>query len=228
MSQNAKAAAVRVRVWDLPTRLFHWLLAAAVLCCIVSAKTGAMVWHFRFGLLVLALLVFRLVWGFLGGRWSRFGSFLFAPAKMVRYLRSTPGERAAFEVGHNPLGALSVFALLAILLAQVATGLVADDEISNVGPLNRFVEMATASSATSWHNTWGQWIILGLAGLHIAVVFFYLGVKRLNLIGPMWAGDKLLPPGTPGSEDSPRQRLVAAVLAAVALAAVVWIARLGG
>ena len=160
----------RVRVWDLPTRLFHVVLALAVIGAVVSAKIGgaAMVWHFRLGYLVFGLLVFRLLWGFLGGRWSRFASFLYSPAVTLRYLRgrATPADR--LEVGHSPLGALSVFAVLAVLAVQVATGLVGDDEIANVGPLNRYVSGATGLAATAWHKQWGQWIILALVALHVA------------------------------------------------------------
>ena len=111
-----------VRIWDLPTRLFHWALAACVIGLVITAKVGgnAMEWHFRLGYAVLALLVFRVVWGLIGGRWSRFSAFLYSPARLVRYLRGNahPEDSA----GHSPLGALSVFALLAVLGAQVGTG----------------------------------------------------------------------------------------------------------
>ena len=125
---------VPVRVWDLPTRLFHWVLAACVIGSVVSAKVGgnAMVWHFRLGYAVLALLLFRLLWGVVGGRWSRFSSFICAPSTLLRYLRGQgrPGDH--FHVGHSPLGALSVLSLLAVLLVQVGTGLVADDELQKL------------------------------------------------------------------------------------------------
>jgi cytochrome b len=115
-----------IRVWDLPTRLFHWTLALAIVGSVVSAKVGgnAMTWHFRLGLLALALVAFRLLWGVVGGRWSRFASFIYAPATVLRYLRgqAAPGEH--LDVGHNPLGSLSVFALLAIVAVQVTTGLI--------------------------------------------------------------------------------------------------------
>jgi len=117
-----------VRVWDLPTRVFHWLLALLIVGSIITAKIGgnAMQWHLRFGLMVLALLLFRLVWGFVGGHWSRFAAFLYSPRDLMAYLRGDAGPGGRFDVGHSPLGALSVFALLALLIAQVATGLVAD------------------------------------------------------------------------------------------------------
>ena len=139
-----------MRVWDLPTRVFHWLLALAVIGLVISGKVGgnALVWHMRLGLLVFALLCFRLVWGLVGGRWSRFASFVHAPATVLRYLRggTRPGEH--LDVGHNPLGAGSVLALLGVLLAHVATGMLAADEISTTGPLNKYVANATGLLAT--------------------------------------------------------------------------------
>lgn len=213
-------ATTEIRVWDLPTRLFHWALAASVLGAVVSVKTGAMDWHFRCGYAVFTLLAFRLLWGFVGGRWSRFASFLFAPGTVLRYLRgqARPGEM--LDVGHNPLGALSVFAVLAILAVQVGTGLVSDDEIANLGPLNRLVDSATGLAATAWHKTWGQWIILGLVGLHIAAIAFY-SFRGQGLVGAMVGGDKALPADTPASADAPRRRLLALVLV-VACGIGVW------
>jgi cytochrome b len=222
------ADSVPTRVWDLPTRLFHWLLAAAVIGCVVTAKVGggAMVWHTRLGLCVLARLVFRLAWGFVGGHWSRFARFVYAPGTLLRYLRGEvqPGER--LDVGHSPTGALSVFAILAVLMAQVGLGLISDDEIAFVGPLNRYVSTDTGLLATSLHKTWGQWLIIGLAVLHVLAIAVYL-VKRRNLVKPMIDGDKALPAGTPASADGPAQRTLALVLAAAAGGLAWWLARLG-
>ena len=218
-----------VRVWDLPTRLFHWVLAATIVGSVVSAKIGgnAMVWHFRFGGAVLALLAFRLVWGLVGGRWSRFASFVYAPGTVLRYLRgqTRPGEH--LDVGHNPLGSFSVFALLGVLAVQVGTGLVADDEIANVGPLNRFVSSALASSATGWHKNWGQYVVLGLVALHVAAIVYYAVAKRQNLVGPMLGGDKPLPAGTPASQDGLGSRLLALAVAAAATGLAAWVMSLG-
>jgi cytochrome b len=221
------AMPVPTRIWDLPTRLFHWLLAATVIGSVVSAKIGggAMVWHHRLGYLVLALLAFRLVWGLVGGRWSRFTSFVFAPATLWRYLRGTPRPGEQLDVGHSPTGALSVFAILAVLIGQVGTGLVSDDEIAFIGPLNRFISTDAGLSATSWHKTWGQWIIIGLVVLHVLAIVAYL-MKRHNLIKPMLHGDKALPPGTPASADALPQRLLALVLAAAALGLAWWVSAL--
>lgn len=230
MSDHSPDGRMAVRVWDLPTRLFHWAVALTVLGSIVSAKIGgnAMAWHFRFGYVALALLAFRLLWGLVGGRWSRFAAFVYSPSTLLRYLRgdARPGEH--LDVGHNPLGAGSVFAMLGILIAQVATGLVGDDEIANVGPLNRFVAGATGLAATAWHKQWGQWILLALVALHVAAIVWYRLARRKDLVGPMLGGDKRLPPGTPASRDDAATRVVALMLAAACAAGVVAMVRWAG
>lgn len=222
-----RPSTVEIRVWDLPTRLFHWVLAACVLGSVVSAKVGgaAMIWHFRFGYAVFALLLFRLLWGLVGGRWSRFASFVYGPGTLWRYLRGRAAADERLDVGHSPLGALSVFALLAVLIAQVATGLVADDEIFTVGPLNKFVTGATAIEATAWHKGWGQWLILGLVGLHIAAVMVYTALGR-GILGAMVGGDKPLPQATPASRDDLRTRILALVVLGAAAAVVAWVSSL--
>jgi cytochrome b len=220
---------VPVRVWDLPTRVFHWVLALSVVASIITAKVGgaAMVWHFRLGYLALGLLVFRLIWGLVGGRWSRFASFLYGPGRVWAYVRGRRDARGLDEVGHNPLGALSVWALLALLLAQVGSGLFADDEIANVGPLNRFVSGSTAQWLTGWHKEVGESVLIALLVLHVAAVLFYRWVRRKDLLTPMITGDKSLPAYTPASADGWRQRLGAVILAAAAAALVMWVVRQG-
>lgn len=230
-ASDGSARSVRpVRVWDLPTRLFHWVLALAVIGSITTAKIGggAMVWHFRLGYLVFGLIVFRLVWGLVGGRWSRFASFIHGPGALLRYLKGQPKPGEHLDVGHSPTGALSVFALLALLIAQVATGLISDDEIASTGPLNRYVATATGIAATGWHKGWGGDLIFILAVVHVVAVLFYLVVKKTNLIGPMVSGDKTLPAGVPASDDGVGRRLAALAVAAACTALVVWVVRLGG
>jgi cytochrome b len=223
------SASTPVRVWDLPTRCFHWALAAAVVGLLVTGRIGgnALVWHMSLGLTVGALLLFRLSWGLVGGRWSRFTSFLYAPGAVVRYLRGQPLAHERFEVGHNPLGSFSVFAWLLLLAAQVGTGLVADDEIATTGPLNRFVSGATASLATHWHKAWGQWLIWTLAVLHVGAIAWHVRARSHDLVGPMWRGDKLLPAGTPASTDSAATRALAALLFAACGALAAWVGGLG-
>jgi cytochrome b len=209
--------------------VFHWTLACCVLVSVVSAKVGgnAMVWHFRSGYVVLGLLVFRLLWGLVGGRWSRFVQFVHGPGTVLRYLRGRIAPQEHLDVGHSPIGALSVFALLGVLALQVGTGLVADDEIASVGPLNRFVDSVTGLAATAWHKGWGQWTILALVALHVAAIGFYT-LRGRALVGAMVGGDKQLAPGTPASADGPRQRLLALGLAVACAAAVALMLALAG
>ena len=222
--------AVAVRVWDLPTRLFHWVLVLSLIGSFTTGYLGgnAMAWHLRFGYVAFTLVLFRVLWGFCGGRWSRFRSFAYAPATSLRYLRGHSRPEEHHHVGHSPTGALSVFALLALLVAQVATGLFADDEIATTGPLNRFVTGKTASLLTHWHKDYGQRIIMVLVLLHVGAIVFYLLRLRRNLVVPMLSGDKVLEPGVPTAVDSTRSRLLALALLLAAAAAVTWLVALGG
>jgi len=218
-----------VRVWDLPTRLFHWLLVLAVLAQVITGSIGgaALTWHLRIGYCVFALIVFRIVWGLVGGHWSRFASFIYGPASLLRYLRGQPLASDHFHVGHNPLGSASVFAMLAMLAIQVATGLVADDEIATIGPLNRFVSSAFALSATAWHKGPGITLIFALVVLHIGAIVYYTR-KGQVLVRPMIGGDKLLPGTVPASADDRPSRVRALAIALASAALVAAVVRLGG
>ncbi len=219
-----------VRVWDLPTRTFHWTLATCVVASIGSAWVGgnAMAWHFRLGYAVFTLLAFRILWGWVGGHWSRFANFVHGPATIARYLRGRSRVHEHHEVGHSPLGALSVLALLAALAAQVGTGLFADDEIANTGPLVRFVSGATSLALTKWHRNVGQWLIIALVVLHVAAILYYLVVKKRNLVAPMLSGDKQLAAPVPAAVDNGRSRVLAVVLLALCAGLAGWVASLGG
>lgn len=216
-----------VRVWDLPTRVFHWALVLSVVALVVTGEVGgdAMVWHFRVGYTVLALLLFRLVWGFVGGHWSRFSSFVHAPATVLAYLQGR--GRPEHSVGHNPLGAGSVLALLGLLLLQVLSGSFSDDEIAAVGPMARFVSNDTVSLLTQYHSKVGKAILIVLVLLHIGAIVFYKLKKRENLVPPMLHGDKVLAHPAQPSRDDARARaraLVIFLLCAVAVAALVrWL-----
>ena len=217
-----------VRVWDLPTRLFHWLLAASVIGLIVTGSLGGnwMNWHLRLGYAVLTLLLFRLVWGFVGGHWSRFGSFIYAPSSLVAYLQGR--SRPEHQVGHSPLGALSVFALLLILAAQVGSGLLSDDEISFFGPLTRFVSGETVSAATAYHKDIGKLLIFALVGLHVVAIAYYKWVRKQGLVKPMVLGDKHLPVAVPAARDSAGSRALALIVLALSALVVRWVVGLGG
>lgn len=211
----------RIRVWDLPTRLFHWLLALSVLGLLVTGQIGgnAMNWHLRFGQAVLALLVWRLIWGLVGGHWSRFMQFLYGPGSLLAYLR---GEAPlSHSVGHSPLGALSVWAMLLVLSAQVGSGLMTDDEIAFFGPLVPLVAGEWVSVATRWHKNIGQWLVLGLVALHLLALLVYRWRGHPSLIRPMITGDKQLPSPVPVSRDDLRSRLLALVLLALCAGGVI-------
>ncbi len=226
MCMYDNASLSKVRVWDLPTRIFHWALVIGVIGLAISGTVGgnAMVWHFRFGYAVLTLLLFRIIWGLVGGRWSRFGAFVYAPQSVIQYLRGR--GKPEHSVGHSPIGAGSVFAMLAVLLAQVGTGLLSDDEIAFSGPLTRFVSNATVSLATNYHKNIGKWLLLALVLLHIAAIVFYLWRKH-KLVHAMLHGDKELVVAVPGSRDDAVSRAGAVLVLAICAAFVAWVASLG-
>ncbi len=201
-----------VRVWDLPTRLFHWALVVCIVGLVTTAQIGgnAMEWHFRFGYSVLTLLLFRLLWGFVGGHWSRFSTFLYSPASLLRYVRGH--EVDGQPLGHSPLGALSVFAILALLLLQVGTGLFSDDEIAAVGPLSKLASGAVVSQLTHYHKDIGKVIVLILVLLHIGAIAFYRIKRKKDLIRPMLIGDVSSPTPQLASRDDAGSRALAAVI----------------
>jgi cytochrome b len=221
---------VAIRVWDLPTRVFHWTLALSVAGSFTTGYIGgnAMAWHLRLGYVAFTLLLFRIVWGFVGGHWSQFRRFAYAPATSLRYLRGRSRPEEHHDVGHNPLGAFSVYALLLFLAAQVATGLFADDEIATTGPLNKFVAGKTASLLTGWHKDVGQRVIMVLVLLHICAIAWYWLRRRQNLVGPMLSGDKALAADVPHSVDHMGSRMAALAIVAAAAAFVTWLVGLGG
>jgi cytochrome b len=216
-----------VRIWDLPTRLFHWALFVCVVGLIITGNLGGslMTWHFRLGYCVMTLLLFRFVWGLLGGKWSRFASFIYAPSTLIAYLKGQ--GKPEHSAGHNPLGAGSVFALLGFLALQVGTGLISDDEIASAGPLTRFVSNARVSLATWWHKDIGKWVIAGLVVLHVLAILFYLYKKKENLIRPMIDGDKQMAQAVEASKDTAGSRVAALIVLAICGAFVYWVQSLG-
>jgi cytochrome b len=213
---------IRVRVWDLPTRLFHWSLAICFLGLLITGTVGdaAMVFHFRFGFAMFTLLLFRMAWGVFGGRWSRFGSFLFSPKSTLRYIKGQSPADAA--VGHTPLGALSVWALLFFLSLQVASGFVSDDEISFAGPLTHLVSNATVNLATLYHTDIGKWILLALVLVHLAAIVVYTRRKQ-RLVSAMFHGDKYLAITAPSSTDNLYSRLLALLIFTLSAATAYWV-----
>jgi cytochrome b len=180
-----------VVIWDLPTRLFHWLLAALVAAGFASGKAGgnAMLYHEWCGEAVLALILFRVVWGFIGSGPSRFKTFLAGPSTVLRYARTLLRRDAEPHLSHNPLGGWSVMAMLLALLIQAGTGLFANDDIATEGPLYKWVSKAASDRLTSIHHLHHN-VIIVLVAVHVAAVLFHLTYKRENLISPMITGRK--------------------------------------
>ncbi|WP_259780238.1 cytochrome b/b6 domain-containing protein [Aestuariispira ectoiniformans] len=176
------------RLWDLPTRLFHWLLVILVILSSVSGLQESMTIHFYSGYAIFALLVFRLFWGLWGSTTARFTAFIKGPRAILGYAATLFHRRPSRSLGHNPLGALSVLALIGILGAQVGFGLFATDiDFIDMGPLSDLVSFEAASASMDYHRFLFD-IILILIGLHIAVILFYRLYKRENLVGPMLHG----------------------------------------
>ena len=207
-----KVSMFTVRIWDLPTRLFHWALAACVVGLLITGNVGgnAMVWHFRLGYAVLALLLFRLAWGFVGGHWSRWSSLPLSPQEFLAYLQSRSTESMA--PGHNPLGSWSIVAMLFFVGLQVSTGLISDDEIANAGPLTTLVSNSWVSWASAWHKNWGKLIILLLVLTHLLALLWHHFKKHAPLVPAMLHGDKSFPLPIPASRDQFRHRLGALFL----------------
>ncbi|MGD8241406.1 MAG: cytochrome b/b6 domain-containing protein [Desulfobacterales bacterium] len=191
-SNNIPHTARPVKVWDVPTRLFHWLLVVLVTTSFVTAKIGGnlMTTHMISGYLVLTLLVFRIMWGVFGGLHARFVSFVCSPVAVLRYAATITRIGAPRYLGHNPLGGWSVITMLTVLLIQASTGLFASDDIFTEGPLYPLVSNAISSTLTRIHNI-NATVIGCLVAVHVAAVLFYLLVKGENLIKPLFTGFKV-------------------------------------
>jgi cytochrome b len=197
---------MKFRIWDLPLRVFHWLLVLAVLFSFITVKIGgnAMEWHARLGYFVLALLLFRLIWGFVGSHYARFSNFIKGPRSLIDYLKNpqqTPG--------HSPLGALSVVVLLSLFGFQVIAGLFASDEIAFDGPLVKYVSSAWVELMTSLHRL-NEPVLLTLVLVHIGAIVYYKKIKRHDLIQPMITGDKNWAEKIPVARDDLSLRWMAA------------------
>ena len=208
----------RIRVWDLPTRIFHWLLVVLVVASYVTGQMGGSMieWHGRAGVAITGLLAFRSVWGIVGSTYARFVDFIPTPARIGAYLR---GEWT--RPGHNPLGALSVFALLGILLFQAVSGLFSNDDIAFSGPLRQLVSADTTNWLSGLHRQ-NYWIIIAFVALHVSAVAFYGLVKKDNLVKPMITGVK--EDADPAHEPARGGGLVAFIVALAIMAGVLYVA----
>jgi cytochrome b len=229
MNENEKERASQglgmVLVWDLPTRLFHWLLVALVAASFASGKIGgnAMLYHEWCGEAILVLLIFRVAWGVVGSSPSRFRTFLAGPSTVLRYANTLFRRDGDHHLSHNPLGGWSVMAMLLALLIQAGTGLFANDDIATEGPLYKWVSKAASDRLTSIH-LFNQEVIIILVAVHVAAVLFHLIYKKENLITPMITGLKSWE-GSPKAEMTPAPVWRAALAAAVAAGAVYFLVR---
>jgi cytochrome b len=179
----------RLPVWDPPLRIFHWSLAILVTAAMITANIGgnAMDWHGRLGVAIIGLLAFRLAWGFLGSTHARFIDFLPRPATLRAYLRGD-----WHGLGHNPLGALSVLAMLLTLSFQATLGLFGNDDIAFTGPLQPLVSKEASDALTGLHHR-GAWLIGTLIALHLGAIAYYRLARREDLVTPMLTGQKTVP-----------------------------------
>lgn len=183
-----------VKVWDLPVRVVHWALVTLITFSWWSGNEGGMTmtYHMWSGYAILTLLIFRIAWGFVGSTHARFKDFLYAPKALAGYARTLTGRRASVYAGHNPVGGLSAALMLLSMLVQAGTGLFSNDDILTEGPLYRYVTKATSDWLTTIHN-YNFYVLLTLAGIHIAAIVFYWMYKRENLVSAMFTGNKRLP-----------------------------------
>jgi cytochrome b len=207
-----------IRVWDLPTRIFHWSLVALVVFSFTTGTIGGdwMKWHLRSGYTILTLVLFRLAWGIVGSETARFAHFVRGARAGLDYARATLARSHPTIVGHNPVGGWMVVLMLAALAVQAATGLFSDDEVATQGPLAVKVSNAVVSRMSSLHEI-NQWVLVALAALHVAAILVYRLKWGVPLVAAMVDGNMEAPPGT----AEPRHRpawLAAALLAACAAA----------
>jgi cytochrome b len=185
---------ISVPVWDVFVRVFHWSLVSLFIVSVATGKAGGswIKWHMYSGYAILSLVIFRIVWGFVGGEYARFASFVASPLAAARYGASMLKRGAQHVISHNPLGGWMVVVLLLLLGLQAGLGLIGDDEIATTGPLSRYVALETAISAMSWHRRIGD-VLLILVGIHIVAVLFHVFFKKEGLIRAMFSGRKELP-----------------------------------
>ena len=214
----------RIRVWDLPTRIFHWTLVVLVVFSFTTGKIGGgwMDWHLKSGYAILTLLVFRLGWGILGSRTARFASFVRGPRVAWAYAREILASRRPSAIAHNPLGGWMVLLLIAMLLVQAASGLFADDEIATQGPLAVKVSNALVSRMSAIHS-YNSWVIAGAVAVHVLAVMFYQWGLKVEVMRPMFHGWKSVPPGMRPSDLSQASPVLALIVLACAVALVYWL-----
>lgn len=209
-----------IRIWDLPIRLVHWSLVLLLPLLWLTAENHRMDLHFTLGTIMLGLLVFRLIWGLAGSSTARFSSFVRGPGAIRAYLADRKTGSEAASIGHNPLGALSVIVLIAILGLQVGLGLFATNEDAEGGPLSHLVAYETQRAAAEVHEILFN-VALGLIALHIAAILYYRFIRRDKLVTPMITGKRSFPHDVIAPRIAPLWQALVCALVAAALA--VWV-----
>jgi len=225
----------KIRVWDLPVRLFHWVLVILMTVSYVTGRAGGdwMKFHFWSGYAILTLILFRIAWGFVGSTTARFSNFVKGPAAIVTHLRELLGRTGPYDAGHNPMGGAMVVVLLFAVLAQAGTGLFSADTDAGLvtGPLATRIADAMVDKLTAFHHYWVN-VLLVLVAAHVAAVLVYLVWKRHNLVRAMITGakpaDEVVPPGKPAPRlvFAPVRLAISLLMASAAI--VYFIVRVGG
>ena len=193
-----RTSPARIRVWDVPTRLTHWLVVLLVAFSWWTAETSRMEWHRFSGYTLLGLVIFRIYWGFAGGSTARFSEFVRGPSAIAGYLKGGWAEAP----GHNPLGALNVVALLGLLAAQVTLGLFAVDvDGIESGPLSTYVSFEAGRAAAEWHEAVFN-VLMGFVVLHVVAVIYYVFFRKQSLVAAMVHGKRAYPEPQPQSMRS--------------------------
>ncbi len=209
-----------IRVWDAPTRLFHWLVVALVAAAYATWRLNWMIWHARIGEALLALLIFRLLWGFFGSETARFSRFLVSPGRGAQYLAGALRREHDHQVGHNPIGGWMVLILLFLLLGETLTGLYVANDIADVGPLTEMTPAAVADAIDALHTILWDALLAAIA-LHLLAILFYAVAKGQNLVRPMITGTKVLPESVPAPRIASRARAALLLAGSAAAAAVI-------
>lgn len=208
-------------IWDLPTRLFHWLLAISIAAQWFTGEQGDkfLEWHFYIGYFILGLIIFRIIWGFVGTRYARFSDFMVTPGTLIKYLKGELEE----QPGHPPLGGLMVLFFLVVILAQAVSGLFTTDDIFSDGPFRSAVS-GEVQDLADWAHANLFLAIQIAAAVHIAAAFYYLLIKKSNLIKPMLDGKKLVLPHQKVASSKLFLALIIAVLVAGLIALALYLA----
>ena len=213
----------RIRVWDIPTRIFHWTLVVCIGLMYYTATSGHMQWHLYIGLFLLFLMIFRIIWGFLGSETARFRNFIKGPKAIKNYITGHFSENE--QPGHNPLGALMVIALITLVILQIVTGLFSADENSYGvfdGYLKHLISDGAATTIVRIHKNL-FWIIIGFACVHVISIFLYAIIKRIDLVLPMITGYKKIEGDTPNLKFASKELLLIVLVVSVSLTYFIWL-----